>query len=75
MSAKLYSCKVITSQQSREIDDLIGEAQMKEVLDIVIDSLVANQTAKYKGFLIAMEENEDTLLQMKAAELGKWISS
>ena len=54
---------------------MIGKAQMEKVLDIVIDSLDAKQTAKYKGFLIAMEKNEDTLLQMKAAELGKWISS
>ena len=75
MRAKLYSYEVITSQQRHEINALIGEAQMEKVIDIVIDSLGANQTAKYKGFLIAMEKNEDTLLQMKAVELGKWISS
>ena len=71
MRGNLYSYEVITSQERREIDALIGERQMERVLEIVIDSLGANHTAKYKGFLIAMEKSEDQLLQTKAEELGK----
>ena len=72
MRGNLYSYEVITSQERREIDDLVGERQMERVLEIIIDILGANHTAKYKGFLIAMENSEDPLLRMKAGELGKW---
>ena len=71
MRGNLYSYEVITAQERREIDDLVGERQMERVLEIVIDSLGANNTVKYKEFLIAMENSEDPLLRMKAGELGK----
>ena len=73
MKGKLFSYYVITSAEKDLIDTLIGNAKMEKVLDIVRVSLEANQTAKYKGFLQAMEESEDTLLKDKAKELGKWI--
>ena len=73
MKSKLFSYCVITSTERDLIDTLIGNAKMEKVLDIVRVSLKANQTAKYKGFLQAMEESEDILLKAKAQELGKWI--
>ena len=47
---------------------------MQKVLDIVLTSLKCKQAEKYKGFLLAMEESDDTLLQIKAKELGEWRS-
>ena len=75
MKNQLFAYEVITRQEMIEIDSLIGSAQMQKVLDILSVSLGANQTTKYKGFLQAMEESEDILLNDKAKELGKWISS
>ena len=43
---------------------------MEAVLDIVMDSLEANQTEKYRGLLLAMEKSQDTLLRKTAKELG-----
>ena len=75
MSGKLYTKDVITNQEKLEINNLIGERQMERVLDIIIQSLKCNDTAKYKGFLKAMEESDDLLLRNKAEKLGKWIVS
>ena len=75
MSGSLYANNVITQQEKLEIDRLVGKSQMERVLDIVIASLKANQTAKYKGFLLTMESNEDGTLNAKAQELGEWILS
>ena len=71
MSGGLYSNDVITRQEKQEIEHLIGNKQIEKVLDIVMDSLKANQRAKYRGFLLAMENSDDILLKQKAAELGK----
>ena len=73
MSGKLYAKDVITNQEKLEINNLIGKRQMERVLDIIIQSLKCNDTAKYKGFLKAMEESDDLLLRNKAEKLGKWI--
>ena len=75
MSNRLYANDVITLQEKQQIDRLIGQAQIEAVIAIVIASLKAGQTAKYRGLLVAMEESEDILLKQKAAELGEWISS
>ena len=75
MESHLFANEVITRDQKTVIDSLIGKAQMQKVLDILLVSLGADQTTKYKGFLQAMEKSEDTLLNDKAKELGKWISS
>ena len=74
MKGRLYSEEVITHDELTQIDALVGQAQMQKVLDIVLTSLKCKQAVKYKGFLIAMEESDDTLLQMKAKELGEWRS-
>ena len=74
MKGRLFSEDVITHDELTQIDALVGQAQMQKVLDIVLTSLKHKQAVKYKGFLIAMEESDDTLLQMKAKALGKWRS-
>ena len=74
MKSRLYAYNVITRAEKDEIDHLIGNGKMQKVLDILSVSLTCGQTSKYKCFLQAMEESEDTLLQAKAKELGKLIS-
>ena len=71
MSGSLYANEVITQQEKLEIQQLIGKSQMERVLDIVIASLKVNQTAKYKGFLLAMENSDDGTLNTIAQELGE----
>ena len=71
MSGSLYANEVIAQQEKLEIQQLIGKSQMEKVLDIVIASLNVNRTAKYKGFLLAMENSEDRTLQEIAQELGE----
>ena len=71
MSGGLFANDVITLQEKKEIEQKIGSIQIQAVLDIVLASLSAGQTAKYKGLLLAMEKSEDILLRQKAAELGK----
>ena len=73
MSGKLFAKGVITLPEKNEINHLIGIKQMEKVVDIVISSLNSKCTTKYKGFLQAMEENEDEILQTKAKEFGKRI--
>ena len=75
MRPGLIAKDVITLQEKRQINNLIGEQQIEAVLDIVISSLRAGQTAKYRGLLIAMEESGDILLKQKAEELGECIIS
>ena len=74
MKGRLYAYDVITRDEKARIDRLIGNEQVQKVLDILLVSLGGNQTSKYKGFLQAMEESDDTLLKAKAKELGKLIS-
>ena len=71
MSRNLFAKKVITSQEKLEIEGLIGLKQMEKVTDIIILSLNCNDTTKYKGFLEAMEESDDSVLEKKAKDLGK----
>ena len=71
MKGKLFSKDVITFDEIVQIDALVGQAQMQKLFHIVLTSLSNSQAAKYKGFLQAMEESDDILLQMKAKELGK----
>ena len=74
MDGKLFCYKVITSDEKVKIDKLGGNKKMQEVLGIVIASLKCEQITKYSGFLQAMEESENTLLNEIAKELGKWIN-
>ena len=73
MSGSLFANGVITQQEKLEIDRLVGKLQMERVLHIVIASLQVNQTAKYNGFLVAMENSQDALLKAVPQELGEWI--
>ena len=74
MKGRLFSEDVITHDELTQIDALVGQAQMQKVLEIVLTSLKCKQAVKYNGFLLAMEESDDTLLQMKAKALGEWRS-
>ena len=74
MKLHLLANDVITNQERKEIDKMIGEDQMFEVLDILQVSLNNKQTIKFKGFLQAMEESGDTLLEEKAESLGESTS-
>ena len=71
MRLHLIANKVITNQERKEIDKMTGEDQMIEVLCILQVNLEEKQTKKFKGFLRAMEQSGDKLLQDKAKDLGK----
>ena len=74
MKGRLFSEDVITHNELTQIDALVGQAQMQKVIEIVLTSLKCKQVVKYKGFLLAMEESDDILLQVKAKKLGEWRS-
>ena len=72
MKTLLFTKKVITFQEMKIIDVKIGKDQMIYlIVDIIIPSLNANNSKKYKGFLEAMEESDDTDLQSMINTLGK----
>ena len=72
----LNAYRVITLVEKKEIDQLMLDRQkMQKVLDIVIDSLNAGLTSKYKNFLKTMEESEDSFMNEGARLLGKLIST
>ena len=74
MKLHLVANDVITHQERKEIDQMVGEDQMAEVLDILQVSLKNRMTVKFKGFIQAMEESGDTLLQEAAKNLGESTS-
>ena len=74
MKLHLVANDVITHRERKEIDQMVGEDQMAEVLDILQVSLKNRMTAKFKGFVQAMEESGDTLLQETAKNLGESTS-
>jgi len=72
MAIALEANGVITRQEKEEIDKMAVSAnQMAKVIDIVRASLLGNNTKKYKGFLKAMEQSQDTDLKDKANKLGE----
>lgn len=72
MHLHLRSNKVITKTEKEEIDKMATNAdQMERVINIVQNDLGIMFTNKYKGFLRAMEDNEDTSSQEMARLLGK----
>ena len=75
MKLHLVANDVITHQEKKEIDRLIGEDQMAEVLGILQVSLKNKSTKKFKGFLQAMEESDDNLLEETARNLGEPTNS
>ena len=72
MKTSLFAKNVIIDQEMKMIDVKIGEEQMTHlIIHIIIPSLIVNNTEKYKGFLEAMEESDDTDLKGMAKKLGK----
>ena len=71
MKLYLVANDVITHQEKREIDQMVGVDQMAEVLDILQVSLKNKIVIKFKGFLQAMEESGDKLLEETAKNLGE----
>ena len=71
MMGSLYAKDVITNEQRKLIAAEIGEEKMMYlIVDIIIPSLKVNNHKKYKGFLEAMEESEDSDLKSTAKTLG-----
>lgn len=73
MNLLLYQKKVITKEERETINNLsTNKDKMSHlIIEILIVSLDHSFPEKYKGFLEAMEESDDTLLKHKAKELGK----
>ena len=72
MKTSLYASGVITTEEKRIIDSKIGSEKMDYlIVEIIIPSLELGNGKKYKSFLKAMEESEDTDLQYTAKMLGK----
>ena len=70
MEAGLYAKEVITYRDRMSINSLPDNKKMEYLLDVLILSLKHGICSKFKGFLEAMEENEDILLKNTAAVLG-----
>ena len=70
MEAGLYGKEVITYKEKMSINSLPDNKKMEYLLDVIILSLKHGICSKFKGFLEAMEENEDILLKNTAAVLG-----
>ena len=73
MTTSLYARGVITAKEKKIIDSKIGcEKMVYLIVEIIIPSLEQRFGKKYKSFLKAMEDNEDTDLQDTARMLGRW---
>ena len=71
MMGLLFAKDVITDEERIKIDGKSGEAKMMYLIaDIIRPSLKVNNIQKYKGFLEAMEESEDSDLKSTAEILG-----
>ena len=74
MMGSLFAKDVITNEERKIIGDKIGEEKMMYLIaDIIIPSLKINNYTKYKGFLEAMEESDDSDLKSTVERLGKLI--
>ena len=72
MKTLLIAKGVIADQEMRIIDVKIGHQKMTVLLvDIIIPSLKVNNSEKYKGFLEAMEESDDSDVKCMAKKFGK----
>ena len=70
MRLELYSNNVITEDQQKIIDVQIGRQKMEYLLiQIIIPSLKAQCSEKYKLLLKAMGESEDIVLRRTAKTL------
>ena len=75
MKTSLYDNGVITTEEQNIIDNKkTRHEKMKYlIVEIIIPSLKQGFGTKYKSFLKAMEESEDTDLQDTAKKLGRLI--
>ena len=72
MLGSLIAEDVVIDEQRKIIDGKVGQEKMIYlIMDIIIPSLRLNNCKKYKGFLIAMEESDDTDLNSTAKNFGK----
>ena len=72
MMSLLFSKRVITDNERKEIDTKIGEVKMAYlILDIIIPSLNQTLSKKYKYFLQSMEESNDIDLKSTVEKFGK----
>ena len=68
----LYSKRVITNHERREIGARLGDEKMAYLIaDIILPSLYQNFSKKYKYFLQSMEESGDIDLESTAEKIGK----
>ena len=76
MMSSLYAKDVVTDNDMITIEEKIGDEKkmVHLIVRIIIPSLRAKFCKKYKGFLAAMEENNDPDLKSMAENLGKLIS-
>ena len=74
METSLFANEVITTKQKETIANKIGHDKMEHLIaEIIIPSLQQGFGKKYKYFLKAMEDSEDTDLQDTAEMLGMYI--
>ena len=74
MKISLFSDEVITADQRRIIEIQVGRNKMEYlIVDIIIPSLEAQFSTKYRLFLRVMEKNDDIDLQSAAKMLGRLI--
>ena len=74
MNSQLFAKRVITLDQKKSIDIQVGRKKMDYLLsEIIMPSLMAKFSKKYKLFLRVMEDNDDIDLQSAAKMLGELI--
>ena len=72
MKAELFANEVVTKNERTKIQNESGDDKMEcLIVNILIPSLEAKFSKKYKYFLKVMENNEDIVLQSAAKRLGK----
>ena len=75
MKDSLFARHVVTGNEIATIEEKSGKSKMEYlILNIILPSLRGKFSKKYKGFLAAMEENDDIDLKSMAESLGKLIS-
>ena len=74
MKTLLFANDVITTKEKKVIENKIGCEKMEYLIEeIIIPSLEQGFGKKYKSFLKAMEDSEDTDLRDTAKKLGMLI--
>ena len=72
----LYANGVITYEQRQVVDKTLplSSQKMDYILnEVILPDLKIGETSKFKGFLQAMEESEDTTINKVGSRLGELI--